>query len=86
MRSARARAMPRLWPIASGGASSTACGSCITSNVEPRRFAILFPELARTPRLGEVLLKEDCERTMSDRLYLYRRALHFGLRSFACRG
>lgn len=52
----------------------------------PRRFAILFEELARTPRLGEVLLKEDCERTMSDRLYLYRRALHFGLRAFACHG
>ncbi len=53
---------------------------------KPRRFAILFQELARTPRLGEVLLKEDCERTMSDRLYLYRRALHFGLLSSACRG
>ncbi len=52
----------------------------------PRRFSILFEELARTPRLGEVLLKEDCERTMSDRLYLYRRALHFGLRTFASRG
>ncbi len=53
---------------------------------KPRRFSILFEELARTPRLGEVLLKEDCDRTMSDRLYLYRRALHFGLRTFACRG
>jgi hypothetical protein len=51
----------------------------------PRRYALLFQQLARTPGLGEVLLKEDCERTMSERLYLYREALRFGLRTFACR-
>ena len=51
----------------------------------PRRFAALFAQLARTPGLGEVLLKEDCERTMSERLYLYREAVRFGFRSFACR-
>jgi geranylgeranyl diphosphate/geranylgeranyl-bacteriochlorophyllide a reductase len=51
----------------------------------PRRFALLFAQLARTPGLGEVLLKEDCERTMSERLYLYREALRFGLRTVACR-
>jgi geranylgeranyl diphosphate/geranylgeranyl-bacteriochlorophyllide a reductase len=53
---------------------------------QPRRYARLFEQLARTPRLTEVLLKEDCERTMSDRLYLYRQALCFGLRTLACRG
>jgi geranylgeranyl diphosphate/geranylgeranyl-bacteriochlorophyllide a reductase len=52
----------------------------------PRRFELLFEQLARTPRLSEVLLQEDCERTMSDRLYLCRQALQFGLRTFACRG
>jgi geranylgeranyl diphosphate/geranylgeranyl-bacteriochlorophyllide a reductase len=51
----------------------------------PRRFALLFDQLARTPRLAAVLLKEDCERTMSDRFYLYEQALRFGLRTFACR-
>lgn len=51
----------------------------------PARFARLFEQLARTPRLAEVLLKEDCERTMSDRFYLYWQALYFGLRTAACR-
>jgi geranylgeranyl reductase len=51
----------------------------------PRRYASLFAQFARTPALGEVLLKEDCERTMSERLYLYLEALRFGLRTIACR-
>ncbi len=51
----------------------------------PHRYGLLFQQLARTPGLGEVLLKEDCERKMSERLYLYREALRFGLRTFACR-
>ncbi len=51
----------------------------------PRRFTLLFEQLARTPRLAAVLLKEDRERTMSDRLYLYQQALRFGLRTVACR-
>jgi len=51
----------------------------------PRRYTLLFEQLARTPGLGGVLLKEDCERTMSERLYLYREALRFGLRTIACR-
>jgi geranylgeranyl diphosphate/geranylgeranyl-bacteriochlorophyllide a reductase len=51
----------------------------------PRRFALLFEQLARTPRLAAVLLKEDCERTMSERLYLYQQAFRFGLRTVACR-
>jgi geranylgeranyl diphosphate/geranylgeranyl-bacteriochlorophyllide a reductase len=51
----------------------------------PNRYALLFEQLASTPRLAEVMLKEDCERTMGDRLYVYRQALRFGLRSAACR-
>jgi flavin-dependent dehydrogenase len=48
---------------------------------QPRRFGILFDQLARTPRLAEVLLKEDCERTLVERAYLYGQALRFGIRS-----
>ncbi len=51
----------------------------------PSRYAVLFKQLARTPRLAEVMLKEDYERTVSDRLYIYREALRFGLRTAACR-
>jgi len=51
----------------------------------PSRFGLLFEQLARTPRLAAVLLKEDCERRMGDRLYLYTQALRFGCRTFACR-
>ncbi len=52
----------------------------------PGRFTRLFEQLARTPRLAAVLLKEDRERTMSERFYLYQQALRFGLRTAACRG
>ncbi|MBV8532017.1 MAG: NAD(P)/FAD-dependent oxidoreductase [Candidatus Eremiobacteraeota bacterium] len=52
----------------------------------PQRYAVLFALLARTPRLAAVLLKEDCERTMSDRFYLYLQALGFGARSLLCHG
>jgi hypothetical protein len=51
----------------------------------PARFGLLFDQLARTPRFAEVLQKDNCERTMSDRLYLYRQALRFGLRATARR-
>lgn len=53
---------------------------------QPRRFTRLFDQLARTPRLAAVLLKDDCERTVSERFYLYQQALRFGLRTLACRG
>ncbi|HEX3671827.1 MAG TPA: NAD(P)/FAD-dependent oxidoreductase [Candidatus Cybelea sp.] len=53
---------------------------------QPRRFTRLFEQLARTPRLAAVLLKEDCERTVSERFYLYQQALRFGLRTLASRG
>ena len=51
----------------------------------PRRYALLFAQLAQTPRLSEVLLKEDCERTLRERFYLYFQGLRFGLHTFACR-
>ena len=51
----------------------------------PSRYSLLFQQLAKTPRLAEVMLKEDYERTVSDRLFIYREALRFGLRTAACR-
>lgn len=51
----------------------------------PARFGILFERLARSPRFVEVLQKEDCDRTMSDRLFLYQQALRFGLGTVARR-
>jgi hypothetical protein len=51
----------------------------------PRRFALLFGQLARTPGLAEVLLKEDKERNMRERGFLYFQALRFGVRTLACR-
>ena len=47
----------------------------------PTRFATLFAQLAGAPRLAEVLLKEDHERSIGDRLYLSREAFRFGLRT-----
>jgi geranylgeranyl reductase len=51
----------------------------------PRRFGLLFAQLARTPRLAAVLHQEDRERRLSDRLYLYQQTLYFGIRTLACR-
>lgn len=51
----------------------------------PRRFGLLFEQLARTPRLAAVLQMEDHQRTMNDRLYLYIQALRFGARTLRCR-
>lgn len=50
----------------------------------PSRFGLLFGQLASTPRLAHVLLKEDCERTFGERCYLYGQALRFGARTLAC--
>ena len=47
----------------------------------PARYAKLFAQLSAAPRLAEVLLMEDHERSVGDRLYLYREALRFGLRT-----
>ncbi|MBV9233277.1 MAG: NAD(P)/FAD-dependent oxidoreductase [Candidatus Eremiobacteraeota bacterium] len=43
----------------------------------PSRYARLFAQMAATPRLAEVLLKEDCERSLRERAFLYRQALRF---------
>ncbi len=51
----------------------------------PGRFGVLFRQLAATPRLAEVLLKEDWERTKGERAYMYAQAMRFGLRTLACR-
>ena len=48
----------------------------------PSRYARLFAQIAATPRLAEVLLKDDCERTFSERAFLYRQALRFWANTF----
>jgi geranylgeranyl reductase len=47
----------------------------------PARFAVLFGFLARSPRFADVLQKEDLERTMGERLYLYAQAARFAVRA-----
>jgi geranylgeranyl reductase len=47
----------------------------------PVRYGVLFEQLASTPRFAELLQKEDCERTMGDRIYLYGQALRFAVRA-----
>ena len=46
---------------------------------KPSRFAVLFQQLERFPRFAEVLQRENCERTWSDRFFLYGQALRFAL-------
>ncbi|HKE37633.1 MAG TPA: hypothetical protein VKB39_09375, partial [Candidatus Baltobacteraceae bacterium] len=52
----------------------------------PARYGVLFEQLASTPRFADLLQKEDCERTMGDRIYLYGQALRFAVRSAAFAG
>jgi geranylgeranyl reductase len=47
----------------------------------PARFGMLFAQLAKSPRFADILQREDRERSMTDRLYLYQQALQFALRS-----
>jgi geranylgeranyl diphosphate/geranylgeranyl-bacteriochlorophyllide a reductase len=47
----------------------------------PARFTVLFELLARSPRFADVLQKEDLERTLGDRLYLYGQVARFAARS-----
>ena len=47
----------------------------------PARYGVLFEQLANTPRFADVLQKEDHERSMGDRFYLYGQALRFALRA-----
>jgi geranylgeranyl diphosphate/geranylgeranyl-bacteriochlorophyllide a reductase len=52
----------------------------------PMRYGMLFEQLAGTPRFADVLQKEDCERTMGDRIYLYGQALRFAVRAAGIAG
>lgn len=47
----------------------------------PARFALLFEQLARAPRFADILQREDHERTVLDRFYLYGQALRFAIRA-----
>ena len=47
----------------------------------PVRYGMLFEQLASTPRFAGVLQKENHERTMGDRCYLYGQALRFAIRA-----
>ena len=47
----------------------------------PARFTLLFEALARSPRFADVLQKEDLERTVGDRLYLYGQVARFAARA-----
>ena len=50
----------------------------------PARYALLFEQLAKAPRFADILQREDHERTMLDRLYLYQQALRFAARANFC--
>jgi geranylgeranyl reductase len=47
----------------------------------PSRYALLFEQLAKAPRFADILQREDHERTMLDRFYLYGQALQFAARA-----
>jgi geranylgeranyl reductase len=48
---------------------------------KPSRYALLFQQLAKAPKFADILQREDHERTMADRLYLYGQALRFAARA-----
>ena len=47
----------------------------------PSRYALLFGQLAESPRFADILQREDHERSMLDRFYLYGQAARFALRA-----
>lgn len=47
----------------------------------PARYGALFEQLASTPRFADILQREEHERTMIDRVYLYGQALRFAARA-----
>lgn len=51
---------------------------------KPSCYALLFEQLAKAPRFADILQREDHERTMPDRLYLYQQALRFAARANFC--
>lgn len=48
---------------------------------KPSRYAVLFEQLAKAPRFADILQREDHERSMLDRLYLYGQGLRFAARA-----
>ncbi|HET9029129.1 MAG TPA: NAD(P)/FAD-dependent oxidoreductase [Candidatus Aquilonibacter sp.] len=48
----------------------------------PKRYGMLFEQLASSARFSDALYREDHERTPFDRLVLYAHALRFGLRAW----
>lgn len=50
---------------------------------KPRRFGILFRQLAQTPRFADILQREDSFLPAKDRMYLYGQALKFAARAVA---
>ena len=47
----------------------------------PARYGVLFEQLARAPRFADLLQREDHERNVGDRAYLYVQAISFAFRS-----
>lgn len=47
----------------------------------PARYGVLFDQLAKSPRFADILQREDHERGLRDRAYLYARALGFAFRA-----
>ena len=50
----------------------------------PARFGVLFEKLAESPRFADILQREDYERTMTDRWYLYMQALQLAAKAAFC--
>ena len=49
--------------------------------LRPSRYALLFNQLAKTPRFADILQREDRDRSVLDRIYLYGQAIRFGMRA-----
>jgi len=49
----------------------------------PKRYGILFEQLAADRRFADILQREDHERRMIDRIYIYAQALRFAARAAA---
>lgn len=47
----------------------------------PSRYGILFEQLAGSPRFADILQREDHERSLGDRFFLYYQALRFAARA-----
>lgn len=48
---------------------------------KPSRYAKLFDQLARSPRFVDILQREDHERSLGERAFLYGQALRFAVRT-----